>query len=33
LIGWEPTVTLEAGLLRTIEYFRRLMPEISARPA
>jgi UDP-glucuronate decarboxylase len=33
LIGWEPTVSLEAGLMRTIEYFERLLPEISARPA
>jgi dTDP-glucose 4,6-dehydratase len=23
-LGWEPKVTLEEGLLRTIEYFRRL---------
>ena len=28
LLGWEPTVALESGLERTIEYFRNLMREL-----
>ena len=32
LLDWEPTVSLEQGLRRTIEYFERLLPEISAQP-
>jgi UDP-glucuronate decarboxylase len=31
LLGWEPTVPLEQGLTRTIDYFRTLEP-ISGRP-
>jgi UDP-glucuronate decarboxylase len=32
LIDWEPAVTLEAGLQKTIDYFVALLPEISQRP-
>lgn len=31
LLGWEPTVPLEQGLTRTVDYFRTLEPE-SGRP-
>jgi UDP-glucuronate decarboxylase len=31
LLGWEPTVPLEQGLTRTVDYFRALEPE-SGRP-
>jgi UDP-glucuronate decarboxylase len=31
ILGWEPTVSLEQGLTRTIDYFRTLQP-ISGRP-
>ena len=30
LLGWEPRVTLEEGLRRTVEYFRRIMGQTSA---
>jgi len=26
LLGWEPTVPLDEGLARTVEYFRRALP-------
>lgn len=26
-LGWEPTVQLEEGLRRTIDYFRNLLPQ------
>ncbi|ESX04336.1 NAD-dependent dehydratase [Mesorhizobium sp. LSJC268A00] len=29
LVGWEPTVTLEAGLQQTIDYFKALLPKVS----
>ena len=29
-LGWEPVIGLEEGLARTIEYFRKLLPEIEA---
>ena len=32
LLGWEPTVPLEQGLARTIDYFRTLEP-VSGQPA
>ena len=28
LLSWEPTVPLDEGLAKTIEYFRRLMAEL-----
>lgn len=28
LLGWQPTITLDDGLGRTVEYFRRLLPEL-----
>ncbi len=28
LLGWEPSVSLDTGLKRTIEYFRHLLPEL-----
>ncbi len=28
-LGWEPKVSLEEGLLRTVEHFRQLMPQCS----
>lgn len=28
LLGWEPKVTLEEGLDRTVDYFRKLLPEL-----
>jgi UDP-glucuronate decarboxylase len=31
VLGWEPTVALENGLVRTVEYFRRMMAESAAR--
>ena len=24
-LGWEPTITLEQGLVKTIDYFRRIL--------
>jgi UDP-glucuronate decarboxylase len=32
LIDWEPAVTLEAGLQKTIDYFKNLLSERSAQP-
>ena len=29
-LGWEPAISLEEGLTRTIDYFRRLLPEFGA---
>jgi UDP-glucuronate decarboxylase len=29
-LGWQPTISLETGLLRTIEYFRSVTPELPA---
>lgn len=29
-LGWEPTVDLEMGLKRTIDYFERLLPQLAA---
>jgi UDP-glucuronate decarboxylase len=28
-LGWEPFVSLDEGLDRTIAYFRKLLPELS----
>jgi UDP-glucuronate decarboxylase len=29
VLDWEPTVNLESGLKRTIDYFERLLPQLA----
>lgn len=33
LLGWEPRIDLDAGLEQTIEYFRKLLPELALQPS
>lgn len=28
LLGWEPTIALDEGLMRTIDYFKTRLPEL-----